>query len=392
MSISTLRAAAALLLGLLGALTLAGSAVPYGPTATKGVGALLLVVAAPELFSGRVANKPLALLGLGVGAFAILNVASLAWTVDAAATSVRARHVVMEALCVAAVAAVWRARSSEALGLGGALAAGVLAMGFLWELMAPEGARLRPFGVHPNLAARDAVLGALLGTLLIPRMPTWGAMLIGGVGGLALGVSFSSGAMLAAIAACAVLVLDPRWRPVAASLLAGTLLGGALLTVSAPPKLRTPATAVRGSAVEEIGSGRLVLWGHALRVAAAHPVLGAGAGAFPAAMEPIRVEHQLAGGEHTKPRRRAHSSFLEVLAETGPLGLLLFVLPLGWAGRRAWVHRDAVSGALVAFVAVSASTDSLLQQRSLWLGIAVAVLSAGAARPASGSRSPRPTT
>lgn len=360
-------------------LTLADEAFPLGTLAGKLVGGGLLAVAVPSLLRAQPLDDAGRWLLLPVAGFAILATTSLLWTADGGATLLRSRHLGMEALLLLALTVLWTPRRAQAVGLGGALAAGVLALGFLLELTAPEGARLRAFGVHPNLQARDVALGALMAVLLVPRLPRWCAVLVTGVGGFALGASFSSGAMLATVCACLVLLPYRRWRPAVAGLLFGTLIGAAALTASADhaPKLRSPATALGGSAVEEIGSGRFVLWGHALRVSAAHPFVGAGAGAFPAAMEPIRVEHQRRGGEHSKPRRRAHNSFLEALAELGPLGLLLFCLPLGWTAVRALATRNEVAGALVVFISVSALTDSLLQQRSLWLGIAVAALSVG---------------
>ncbi|MCO4769460.1 MAG: O-antigen ligase family protein [Deltaproteobacteria bacterium] len=395
---STFDLALVLLLGATALLILADDAVPWGVLVGKGVGGALLLASLPRLVTThRSATRWLV---LPVAGFAAWSLLSLAWTVDPTATTLRGQHLVMETLLLGAIAATWTTRGSRAVGLGGALATGLIAAGFLLELWAPDGARLRPFGLHPNLAARDALLGALLGTLLLPRQPVWGATLVGLVGGFAVGCSWSSGAILASVAVCAVLLSRRRWLPAVGGLVLGMAVGAAALTWTAeqaPPtptearKLRSPATALKGSAIEEIGSGRLVLWGHALRVARQSPLLGAGAGAFPAAMEPIRAAHQAAGGEHSKPRRRAHNTFLEVLAESGPLGLLLFVMPVAWAGRRAWGRRDEVTAALVTFVVVSALTDSLLQQKSLWLAVCVAVLSALAPLPrASEPPSPRP--
>ncbi len=382
---------------LLGGLTftlLADEALPAGSLLGKALGAAILAVAAPGILAGRLGPGDRRWLVLPVLGFAALSLTSMLWTVDPPTTALRARHLGMEAALMVAWCALWTRDRARAVGLGAALATGVLAMGFVAELGQASGARLHAFGVHPNLQARDAALGALAAVLLVPGLPRWGIALVALAGGFALGASFSAGALLAAVAACVVLLSGgPRWRIAVASLLAGVLLGAGALTASASrsPRLRTPMTSVRGSAVEEIGSGRLVLWGHALRVTAAHPWVGAGAGAFPAAMEPIRVEHQLRGGEHTKPRRRAHSSFLEALAETGPLGLLLFCAPLAWAAGAAVRRRDEIAGAFVAFTATSAATESLLEQRGLWLGVALAVLSSRARRPGDARASPRPS-
>lgn len=366
-----------MLLGLAAFVACADRAVPAGVLGGKGILGLLVLAAVGLAAMGRSSR------GLGEARWLVLPVlglalwagASLAWTVDAAATVARAKHLSLEVLWLGALAMLWTRDRRRALGVGGFVACAVLLLGFGIALQTSDGARLRPFGIHPNLAARDAVLGALL-VLLIPRGQAHRGVGAGAMGGLAAGLSFSSGALVALLGAVGVLGLRRRWRAVVASFLVAACVGGAVLTVSAQdaPKRRTPATAVQGSAIEGIGSGRLVLWGHALRVTREHGVLGAGAGAFPAAMEPIRAAFQEAGGEHSKPRRRAHNSFLEVLAELGPLGLALFFAPLGWAARRAWRRRDELAGAFVAFTTLSALTDSLLQQKSLWLAVAVCVL------------------
>jgi len=368
--------AAKVLLGLAAFVVCADRVLPGGVLAGKGVLAALIGVAVLLAGMERVrANKDARwLVGPALG-LALWAGASLLWTVDAAATVARAKHLSLEVLWLGALAILWSRDRRAALGVGGFVACAALLLGFGIELQTGEGARLRPYGIHPNLAARDAVLGALL-VLLIPRGHGGRGVGAAAMGGLAAGLSFSSGAVLAMLGAVGVLGLRRRWRGVVASFVVTACLGGAVLTLSAQdaPKRRTPATAVQGSAIEEIGSGRLVLWGHALRVTQEHGALGAGAGAFPAAMEPIRAAHQAAGGEHSKPRRRAHNSFLELLAELGPVGLALFVTPLAWAARQAWRRRDELAGAFVAFTALSAMTDSLLQQKSLWLALAVCVL------------------
>ena len=374
---------------------LADEAIPQGPLVGKVAGVLLLVLALPRLLRLNLPVPTLRGVLLPLAGFAAFSLFSLVWSVDPDATALRSQHLVMEALLLGALAASWSPRGRETVALAGVLVAGVLAVGFGLEALSLEGARLRPFGLHPNLAARDALLAGLLGTLLSPRLPSWGAALVAGVAGFSVGASFSSGALLASVAVAVVLLAERRWRPTIGGLLLGVVLGFGVLLANADraPQLRTPATALQGNAIEEIGSGRFVLWGHALRVTAAHSVLGAGAGAFPEAMEPIRIAHQRSGGEHSKPRRRAHNSFLEALAETGPLGLLLFAAPFAWLARTAWRRRNVVAGAFVAYAATAAMTDSVLQQKSLWLALGVGALMTGArARPTTALPSPPPNT
>ena len=383
--LSALRSPVQLLAAAYGFLALAHETVAWqSGLVTKVVGAALVVAVALRIWSDGPAERGgFWVLAVPVAGLAGWSALSLLWSVDPGATRVRALHLGFEAVLLGALCLAPRREvvvRGLAIGLlGGAV---VLALGFVSALGEATGARLYAFGVHPNLQARDLALGVLAGGLLLvpDHRRLLGAVAMAGFG---LGLSNSSGAWLATVAAGVVLILDRSHRHLVAALLVGVLLGSGALAwagSAADSRLRSPATALRGSAVEEIGSGRLVLWGHAARMSARNPVLGVGAGAFPAAMEEVRAAYQHAGGEHSKPRRRSHSVYLDLLAETGPLGLLLFLIPLGWAARVAIRERAVAAGALTAFVATSVATDSLLHQKSLWLALALAILLARPAR------------
>lgn len=86
-------------------------------------------------------------------------------------------------------------------------------------------------------------------------------------------------------------------------------------------------------------SGRVVLWETTLRIIAAHPLTGVGTDNFKAAYREHSegdqfVEHGRQGAFH------AHQIVLEVLAETGIVGLLLWLAALAIA-LRAWRYADA---------------------------------------------------
>ncbi len=383
--LSGLRSPVSVLAGAYGFLALAEEAVSWQPQLTTKVigGALVLAVLASFVQGRRPKAPPVRSLVLPIALLAAWCALSLVWTLDVEATRVRSIHLGFEALLIAALAlAPDRERTLRALSLGLGAGAVILCLGFLAALGEPHGARLMSFGAHANLQGREIALGVLALGLLArqSRSVTLSAAAVGGVG---IGLSFSAGTWLATIAAAGVLAIRREHRGLVAALLGGVVLGTLVLTAAGQTddsRLRSPATSLQGSAVEEIGSGRLVLWGHAARISAAHPVLGVGAGAFPTALEEVRADYQRAGGEHSKPRRRSHSVYLDLLAETGPLAVLLFLLPLGLALRAGWTRRDHVVVALVAFVAVSASTDSLLHQKSLWLAVALACLAAGRTR------------
>jgi O-Antigen ligase len=68
------------------------------------------------------------------------------------------------------------------------------------------------------------------------------------------------------------------------------------------------------------GSGREIVWRHAWRDARAHPVLGSGAGTY----EIWYLRHRTEGWKV----RDAHSLYIEMLAEVGPIGLALLLVAL----------------------------------------------------------------
>jgi O-antigen ligase len=383
--LSGLRSPVSVLAGAYGFLALAEEAISWQPQlATKVIGGALVLAVAVSFVQGRRPERPpIRSLVLPIALLAAWCGLSLTWTLDVEATRVRSIHLGFEALLIAALAlAPDRERVLRALSLGLGAGAVILSLGFLAALGEPHGARLMAFGAHANLQGREIVLGVLaLG--LLGRQSSRVRLATAVAGGVGIGLSFSAGTWLATVAAASVLAVRREHRSLVAALLGGIVVGTLLLTAagqSDESRLRSPATALQGNAVEEIGSGRLVLWGHAARMTAAHPVLGVGAGAFPTALEEVRADYQRAGGEHTKPSRRSHSVYLDLLAETGPLALVLFLTPLGLALRSGWTHRDHVVLALVTFVVVSGSTDSLLHQKSLWLAVALACLAAGRRR------------
>ncbi|MBZ0273379.1 O-antigen ligase family protein, partial [bacterium] len=94
-----------------------------------------------------------------------------------------------------------------------------------------------------------------------------------------------------------------------------------------------------------------------LRLVAAAPVLGVGAGMFGDAFAVVRAPSILARYEH------AHSDYLEILCETGPLGLAAIAAMILWtvvaslrarARRTSRFARSIALGALVGVVAVGA--------------------------------------
>lgn len=116
----------------------------------------------------------------------------------------------------------------------------------------------------------------------------------------------------------------------AAAAVAAVFAGAAMMP--APPRARQRVATV----AKEIRTGtlnsRTTIWKAGVKALKQRPLLGAGAGAYPAAVEPFIGKPRVAGHQHV-----AHNTFLSVLVETGLAGAALFGLLLlalaayGWA-------------------------------------------------------------
>ncbi len=189
-------------------------------------------------------------------------------------------------------------------------------------------ARLSGAGVEANELA--AVLVATLG-LAAAFAGAWrGAPLVriaavGVIGFCVLGVilSFSRGGLVALGAALiAGVVLGGRWRPAAVMLLIAVSLGVAgYLAYVATPVQRERVTTVEG------GTGRADIWAVGWRMVESSPTNGIGVGQFPVSS----IHFLLAPGALLRDEfivdepKVAHNIYLEVLAELGVVGLLLFL-------------------------------------------------------------------
>lgn len=76
---------------------------------------------------------------------------------------------------------------------------------------------------------------------------------------------------------------------------------------------------------------RVLCWKTALRTAATRPVLGIGIGCYGHASSPhLPVALLRISARHGTPYRHAYSDYLEILAESGPAALVLFLAFVGW--------------------------------------------------------------
>jgi O-antigen ligase len=245
------------------------------------------------------------------------------WYVNAAAivvllTSVRTLRdvrLVISALVLAVVTAVCLALAGVDLTAPSALDAGATAEG-----------RLQGVIGDPNFTAAfivaAVVLSATLGAIAAPRtrgllVPAVVVLVVG------LAATMSRGGILAALAAFATAVALVRGRR-AAVLGAGAVV----LLVAALWFSANPAAVERiRAADEDRGSGREDIWLVARRLSAEHPIGGVGLANFrPRSREYVRRPGTLEYVELIVDRpHEVHNTYLQMLAETGAVGLALFL-------------------------------------------------------------------
>lgn len=214
---------------------------------------------------------------------------------------------------------------------------------------------------------------------------------------IALGViiSWSRGAWLGfAVAMLIVVVLLPRRRWFSAVVLAVLIIGGGFVWSSG--RLPTAITERISSATQELFNiqdvrgvditpdnyavvERLAHWQAALNMASAHPFLGIGFGNYEAAYDQYRILNW------REPLGHAHNYYLNVLAETGIIGLTCYiVLWFGviWSTWRVLKHPDALARSVAvgllgtwAYLLLHSLTDNLyVNNLFLHLGILLGVV------------------
>ena len=127
-------------------------------------------------------------------------------------------------------------------------------------------------------------------------------------------------------------------------------------------------------AVDEAGAGRLRIWGTALRMSAAHPVAGVGVRgfryAYPAYAQPGDT---FVDDKTDEGAAHAHQLLLEVLSETGAVGLM-FWLAGAYFAIRAWWRANAAArtralAPALALAAMCFPLDTHLAFYSAWWGL-----------------------
>jgi O-antigen ligase len=138
------------------------------------------------------------------------------------------------------------------------------------------------------------------------------------------------------------------WRMLGAKKLLGIfVLGGALMVAVAwlsPPvaeRLHRSTSMLDGDVegVDHALSGRARIWSAALCMARQHPINGVGARGFREAFPACDAEAGTIAAWGTGPALHAHQIVLEVLSETGLIGLILWLAGAAMAWR-AWRYAD----------------------------------------------------
>ena len=119
------------------------------------------------------------------------------------------------------------------------------------------------------------------------------------------------------------------------------LLAAALVSPSVAERLDRSTAVLTGNAagVDHALSGRTRIWSAALCMAREHPLNGIGARGFREAFPACDAEHGELAAWGTGPALHAHQIVLEVLSETGAIGLLLWLAGAAMAWR-AWRYAD----------------------------------------------------
>lgn len=233
-----------------------------------------------------------------------------------------------------------------------------------WTRTATLGADTRVFGTmgHPNLLS--GYLAMVLPLVVFFAIGAWSSQqrwtasclgLAGLLAMLLIVLSASRGAWLAAIAACAILLvptvaLHPRRALVAVGLGAAATAAGLGLLLVAVPAARGLLEGL-GQRVAHLASSpsRLEIWATALRVFRSHPLVGAGLDTFQLAFQrERRISYWLA--EWGATPQRAHNGVLQVLATQGLLGataVALAAIGLAHRARRAWAAASPERRALL---------------------------------------------
>ncbi len=237
-------------------------------------------------------------------------------------------------------------RRTQPAGRIAAVLAGVMALlGLGDESGAGGGGLVGPYHDHQLYGSALLVLLPFAAArTLTERAPGWryGLLAVAGAAAACLVLSQTRSAWAGALAASLVFAalwhshhtaLPRRWLRAGASALVLASALGVLWLLLAPADLRAPLTARAGTlgalGVDKSWQERLTLWHGARSLVAAHPLVGVGLGHYPEAQwAATHAGRPLRPSERPSLSEEAHSFYLQTAAETGLIGLGLYLAAL----------------------------------------------------------------
>jgi O-antigen ligase len=216
-------------------------------------------------------------------------------------------------------------------------------------------------GLDPNSLAAGLVPGIVLSIALIGQVRDpvlrWTLACMTGLSGIGLAATESRGGLIAAaICTVAAFVLARRKAAAIAGVVLVVAMAGVFFT--AQPSAFNRVTDFSGG-----GTGRTELWGIAWRIWKEHPVTGIGLDNFrQESFRYVRKQRNLQYVRLIAERPdHVHNTYLEILVETGIVGLGLFLAVILGCLQAAWMAKkrfdamgdDAMSGAARAVLVAS---------------------------------------
>lgn len=229
-------------------------------------------------------------------------------------------------------------------------------------------------GFDPNDLGLTVALAMPMALYLALKYTDWRRYALWTAVALAEGAILLSGSRTALVAGLLAFIFAAwRWREsgmmarVATIILFAALLLGPVRL--APAASRERLSTLHAELTKGTLHGRTRIWKTGLKALKQHPIIGVGAGAYPAAVKPWLGVPAIPGHEYV-----AHNAFLSVLVEEGLIGFVLFGLMLACAVVFAWVmpDRDRALWIVMLIVwTVGVSTLTWEHRKPTWLLLAL---------------------